>query len=48
MRQQLTDLRVIKDIEIFVILSRELLINLLQMFRDAMLNVDFLCTTLSI
>ena len=48
MRQKLTDLRTVKDIKILMILMRELLTNLLQMLRDAILNADFLHTILSI
>ena len=48
MGRQLADLGAVKDIKVFVVFSRKLLTNLLQMLRTAVLNADFLCTTLSI
>ena len=47
-RQEPADLRAVKDIEVLVVFSRELLTDLLQMLRDALLDADLLCTTLSI
>ena len=48
MGRQLAGLGAVKDIEVFVVFSRKLLTNLLQMLRTAVLDADFLRMTLSI
>ena len=47
-RWQLAGLRAVKDVEVLVILSWKLSMNIFQVLRGVLLNTDFLYITLSI